>query len=498
MTDEAPAPAETDENSHQHADGTTHSHEGGNEPHHHHGDETHHHEGGDEPHHHHGELAHDHEGGDVPHQHTEDGSIIFDDEDDEERPAAAEAEAEEASEASDSADEAEDEAEAEVEPESKAPTEAETTAEPAEEPEAEGETVSEQAQEEATEPEPETDSEEEQAAEPESSETGDEPEEADPLAGDEGEGGAEEQPEQASETGDEPEEADPLAGDEGEGGAEEQPEQASEPEEPEEDAFEVRLVGGLSVLKDSRDPLYVMQAVTNLASTLVISWTMVALVLGWRDGDAANNGWWVLVAFIMGLTVLLVVVLEAFLSHDRVLQQKMERFSRWTQYFMTAWLVGLFLWSSGEGGPDLRGAEPLLEMTVVWLLLFTITEFINRFRLGKMEWKGGRDVMSLISSSFGGVAGLVTGAEVQQIKASSRSVMEGIRWVLDFASLLFFLMIVILTAASSGTTMEDALSHLPLGLDDYGLNVIVKPALWLGSVYLLIFLSETWLRLRPE
>ena len=469
MTDEAPAPAETDENSHQHADGTTHSHEGGNEPHHHHGDETHHHEGGDEPHHHHGELAHDHEGGDVPHQHTEDGSIIFDDEDDEERPAAAEAEAEEASEASDSADEAEDEAEAEVEPESKAPTEAETTAEPAEEPEAEGETVSEQAQEEATEPEPETDSEEEQAAEPES-----------------------------SETGDEPEEADPLAGDEGEGGAEEQPEQASEPEEPEEDAFEVRLVGGLSVLKDSRDPLYVMQAVTNLASTLVISWTMVALVLGWRDGDAANNGWWVLVAFIMGLTVLLVVVLEAFLSHDRVLQQKMERFSRWTQYFMTAWLVGLFLWSSGEGGPDLRGAEPLLEMTVVWLLLFTITEFINRFRLGKMEWKGGRDVMSLISSSFGGVAGLVTGAEVQQIKASSRSVMEGIRWVLDFASLLFFLMIVILTAASSGTTMEDALSHLPLGLDDYGLNVIVKPALWLGSVYLLIFLSETWLRLRPE
>ena len=469
MTDEAPAPAETDENSHQHADGTTHSHEGGNEPHHHHGDETHHHEGGDEPHHHHGELAHDHEGGDVPHQHAEDGSIIFDDEDDEERPAAAEAEAEEASEASDSADEAEDEAEAEVEPESKAPTEAETTAEPAEEPEAEGETVSEQAQEEATEPEPETDSEEEQAAEPES-----------------------------SETGDEPEEADPLAGDEGEGGAEEQPEQASEPEEPEEDAFEVRLVGGLSVLKDSHDPLYVMQAVTNLASTLVISWTMVALVLGWRDGDAANNGWGGLVAFIMGLTVLLVVVLEAFLSHDRVLQQKMERFSRWTQYFMTAWLVGLFLWSSGEGGPDLRGAEPLLEMTVVWLLLFTITEFINRFRLGKMEWKGGRDVMSLISSSFGGVAGLVTGAEVQQIKASSRSVMEGIRWVLDFASLLFFLMIVILTAASSGTTMEDALSHLPLGLDDYGLNVIVKPALWLGSVYLLIFLSETWLRLRPE
>ena len=264
------------------------------------------------------------------------------------------------------------------------------------------------------------------------------------------------------------------------------------------EAFEVRLVGGLSVLRDSHDPLYVMQAITNLASTAVIAWTMISLLLGWKNNEPANNGWWVLIALILGIAVLLVVILEAFLSHDRELKQKLSRFSRWTQYFMTAWLVGLFIWVSGENGPDLRGAEPLLEMSVIWVLLFVVIEFVNRFRLGKLEWKGGRDLLTLMQSSVSGLTSVVTGSEINQMKASSRSVMEGIRWVLDFCSLLFFITIVILTTGSTVTTMEEALSFLPLGLDSYGINVIVKPALWLGSIYLLIFLAQTWLRIRPE
>ncbi len=275
-------------------------------------------------------------------------------------------------------------------------------------------------------------------------------------------------------------------------------EEATEEENDDLDAFEVRLVGGLSVLRDSHDPLYVMQAITNLASTVVIAWTMISLLLGWKNNEPANNGWWVFIALVLGIAVLLVVILEAFLSHDRELKQKLSRFSRWTQYFMTAWLLGLFIWISGENGPDLRGAEPLLEMSVIWVLLFVIIEFVNRFRLGKMEWKGGRDLITLMQSSVSGLTSLVTNSEINQMKATSRSVMEGIRWVLDFASLLFFMTIVIITTGSTVTTLDDALSYLPLGLDSYGLNVIVKPALWLGSIYLLIFLAQTWLRIRPD
>ena len=44
-------------------------------------------------------------------------------------------------------------------------------------------------------------------------------------------------------------------------------------------AFEVRLMGGLAVLRDGRDPLYVMQAAVNAATALVMGWTLVALLV---------------------------------------------------------------------------------------------------------------------------------------------------------------------------------------------------------------------------
>ena len=47
-------------------------------------------------------------------------------------------------------------------------------------------------------------------------------------------------------------------------------------------AFEVRLMGGLAVLKDGRDPLYVMQATVSTTTALVMAWTLGTLLLAWR------------------------------------------------------------------------------------------------------------------------------------------------------------------------------------------------------------------------
>ena len=59
-------------------------------------------------------------------------------------------------------------------------------------------------------------------------------------------------------------------------------------------AFEVKLMGGFAVLRDGRDPLYTMQAATNVATVLVLGWVMAALMLAWRDADL--SGWWSLVS----------------------------------------------------------------------------------------------------------------------------------------------------------------------------------------------------------
>ena len=78
-----------------------------------------------------------------------------------------------------------------------------------------------------------------------------------------------------------------------------------------------------------------------------------------------------------------------------------------------------------------------------------------------------------------------------EMKASSKQVMAGIRWVLDFCTLLLLAALVVIGWINNGALAE--------GLSDIGGDqMVLKPALWLGSLYLLIFLSETWLRLKEN
>ena len=91
-------------------------------------------------------------------------------------------------------------------------------------------------------------------------------------------------------------------------------------------AFEVRLMGGLAVLKDGRDPLYVMQATVNATTALVMAWTLVALLLAWRDSSL--EWWWLAGSFILTFSVGLVISLEMLLSHDAELLRKLSRFAK--------------------------------------------------------------------------------------------------------------------------------------------------------------------------
>ena len=86
---------------------------------------------------------------------------------------------------------------------------------------------------------------------------------------------------------------------------------------------------------------------------------------------------------------------------------------------------------------------------------------------------------------------MMTGMQFNEMKASSKQVLAGIRWVLDFCTLLLLASIVTIGWTSGG--------NLSSGLADMGGDAwILKPALWLGSLYLLIFISETWLRLKDK
>ena len=122
-----------------------------------------------------------------------------------------------------------------------------------------------------------------------------------------------------------------------------------------ESGFEVRLMGGLSVLKDGRDPLYTMQAAVNGASVIALAWAFVALLEAWRIGDI---GWFGLASSgIITLTVGLFISLELILSHDLILLRKLAKFARLFQLFLVAWIWTIFSWSTW-GSLDLMGLDP--------------------------------------------------------------------------------------------------------------------------------------------
>ena len=254
-------------------------------------------------------------------------------------------------------------------------------------------------------------------------------------------------------------------------------------------AFEVRLMGGLAVLKDGRDPLYVMQALTNMVSGVVLGWAMIAVLLGWQNGDVEWG--WMAIAFVITVTVGLVIGLEMFLSHDATLQKKISRFARSIQYILAAWLWTVLIWQNKNDKIEMGWGAILLEMSVVWVSLFIVVEWINRFKLGKLEFKKGISILSTLTQNIKSVSTTLTGIQFNEMKASSKQVMAGIRWVLDFCTLLLLATLVIIGWVNGGALAE--------GLKDIGgEQMVLKPALWLGSLYLLIFLSETWLRLKDN
>ena len=240
-------------------------------------------------------------------------------------------------------------------------------------------------------------------------------------------------------------------------------------------AFEVRLMGGLAVLQDGRDPLYTMQATVNVASIVVLAWTMVALMFSWRDGDL--DWWWLLISAGLSGVTGLVIALESLLSHDAELLQRLTRFARTFQLLLVAWLWGLLSWSTW-GSLDLFGAEPLLEVVVVWLSLFTVIEFLNRFRLGRIRWNGGSALDKLV-----GVTAVLTEVEMTEMRANSSDIMSGLRWVLHGVTMLWLCILLVIG------------DNDILGKYD-SMVIQSRPTLWIASLYALMFGSETWLRLR--
>ena len=248
------------------------------------------------------------------------------------------------------------------------------------------------------------------------------------------------------------------------------------------DVFEVRLMGGLSVIRDGKDPLYVMQGITNAMATFVLLWAMIVLGNQWRLGELD----WIWATFNLAITlaVLIVIVLESFLDHDIELQRKISRFARFNQYGLFAWLWTLLFWEyyypNYTLGDNLAIA---IEVSVVWTTTFIFLEALHRLRIGQLKINFENEgIISKLKDGMGSLTAVLTETEIKEMKSSSKEVMAGLRWLLDFCTFALFATIVL------GNYIGKDLEYLFGGEKT---PYLLKIALWLGSMYLLIFMAKT-------
>ena len=106
--------------------------------------------------------------------------------------------------------------------------------------------------------------------------------------------------------------------------------------------FESDLMGGLMLLKDSKDPLSVMLGITNLLTSITLFLSTLILADAWLDGESSS------IIVTLGILICLIscvaVIIETFLADDIVLVKKIRRRSRPLQYFILVWIWFLWFW----------------------------------------------------------------------------------------------------------------------------------------------------------
>ena len=123
--------------------------------------------------------------------------------------------------------------------------------------------------------------------------------------------------------------------------------------------------------------------------------------------------------------------------------------------------------------------------------MFLVIEGVNRFRLGRMHWTEGESALETLRARIEGVTAVLTQAQFTEMRSNSKQILGGLRWGLDFVTILFLGSIFTILLASQGA-VTTSLANVG------GVEIVLRPALWLGSVYALLFVSETWLRFRGK
>ncbi len=201
-----------------------------------------------------------------------------------------------------------------------------------------------------------------------------------------------------------------------------------------EEQFEMDLLGGLLLLRDSKDQLSVMLGLTNLITTLVLLSSTVSLTMNWMETEV--GGILTLVAIIFSLLTASVLLSEIVSGGEYELLQKIRQRSRPLQNFALLWVWALWFMEKADK-IELSSTVVLgVEVAAVAMTLFFVVELGHRLKLGKLQWPTGNNPLELLKGGVGSLTKSITSTEIRSLRATSKELLDGWRMIANLGVIL--------------------------------------------------------------
>ncbi len=214
--------------------------------------------------------------------------------------------------------------------------------------------------------------------------------------------------------------------------------------------IEINLLGGLSVLQTTKDPLHLMLALTNIVTALSFLVVEFALFDHWNKGSISI----IYPMLGLGLTILCggIFLAESFMrDHVNILQSIRER-SRSMHLLVLAWAWVLFLLPNFSNIEYTSLSEACVIVAQTLTTVFFFVDITHRFQLKKIEFEFGTSIFDAARNS----AKLLIGAsQFMEIKASSEMLLRNIRMVSDALAIYILLVLLEVLPPLSTETQYD-------------------------------------------
>ena len=209
-----------------------------------------------------------------------------------------------------------------------------------------------------------------------------------------------------------------------------------------EPTVEINLLGGLSVLQNTKDPLHMMLGLTNVVTAVAFLIVGISLFENWNQDKIS-----ILYPMIgLGLTILCggVFVAESLMKDHASMANTIRERSRSIHLLVLGWAWVLFLLPQFTNVEYNELTEACVIIAQTLITLFFISDITHRFQLKKLDFAFGTSIFDTAKNS----AKVLIGARhLLEIKASSEILLRNIRMISD--ALAIYILLVLLEVLPS-------------------------------------------------